>query len=288
MRDLGILFTGKVSVAHGINDAGQVVLVSDYGGDERSFITGPNGAGLTNLGSLSGGNTRATAINNAGQVVGWSQVESSAHAFITGPNGEGMTYLGGGYSQAWDVNEAGRVAGAVGDLPARAFITGPNGEGMTVLGTLGGHDSWGWAINAAGQVAGESSGHPFITGPGGLGMRNLGAIGGDPGTGGSSRDINDAGQVVGTFWPKFESGPHAFITGPDGKNIVDLNSLVDIPDGVVLTEAVGINNMGQVVAFAQVIPEPKIYAMFLAGLGLIGYIARRRKYLGRADHWNFA
>ena len=200
MRDLGILFPGKVSVAHAINDAGRVVLVSDYGGEERSFITGPNGVGLANLGSLSGGDTRATAINNAGQVAGWSGL-GAIEAFITGPNGEGMTGLGGGYSQAWDINEAGQVAGTVGDLPTRAFITGPNGEGMTVLGTLGGYAGWGWAINDAGQVAGDSTAppfetwRPFITGPSGLGMRDLGAIGGDPTTWGSSRDINDAGRV---------------------------------------------------------------------------------------------
>ena len=56
--------------------------------------------------------------------------------------------------------------------------------------------------------------------------------------------------------------------------MLDLNSLVDLPDGVVLTEAMDINNVGQVIAIG-IVPEPESYAMFLAGLGLIGLIARR-------------
>jgi PEP-CTERM motif len=59
---------------------------------------------------------------------------------------------------------------------------------------------------------------------------------------------------------------------------MDLNSLVDLPD-VVLYEATGINNAGQVVAsgLAFIIPEPDVYALFLAGLALVGFIARRKK-----------
>lgn len=51
--------------------------------------------------------------------------------------------------------------------------------------------------------------------------------------------------------------------------IIDLNTLVHLPDGVVLTGAGGINNMGQLVATATVIPEPAIYALMLAGLALL-------------------
>jgi hypothetical protein len=61
---------------------------------------------------------------------------------------------------------------------------------------------------------------------------------------------------------------------------MDLNSLVDLPAGVILQTARGINNSGQVVAF--VIPEPEIYALFLAGLALVGFIARRKKMGGKA------
>jgi len=69
---------------------------------------------------------------------------------------------------------------------------------------------------------------------------------------------------------------HAFITGPNGVGMTDLNSLVSQLGGVVLTHAQGINNHGQVAAISA-IPEPETYAMLLAGLGLLGFIARRRK-----------
>jgi hypothetical protein len=40
-----------------------------------------------------------------------------------------------------------------------------------------------------------------------------------------------------------------------------------------------INNRGQVIAIAipTTIPEPESYALMLAGLGLIGFMARRKK-----------
>ena len=89
--------------------------------------------------------------------------------------------------------------------------------------------------------------------------------------------INDAGQVVGNSFTA--AGPlHAFITGPNGVGMTDLTALVSQSAGVVLTEATGINNHGQIIANGiPPIPEPESYAMLLAGLGLMGFIARRRK-----------
>ena len=91
--------------------------------------------------------------------------------------------------------------------------------------------------------------------------------------------INDAGRVVGQAYMveiyKVGSMHHAFITGPNGVGMTDLNSLVSLPGGYVL--ASGVNNLGQVVAIGSPIPEPETYAMLLAGLGLLGFIARRRK-----------
>jgi hypothetical protein len=58
--------------------------------------------------------------------------------------------------------------------------------------------------------------------------------------------------------------------------MTDLNALVSLPGGFVLTEATGINNLGQV-AVTAIIPEPETYALLLAGLGLLGFIAQRRK-----------
>ena len=72
-------------------------------------------------------------------------------------------------------------------------------------------------------------------------------------------------------------GVSAFITGSDGEGMMDLNSLVDLPQEVTLVDAIGINNNGQVVATALIIPEPATYALMLAGLALMGIMVSRNK-----------
>jgi probable HAF family extracellular repeat protein len=114
--------------------------------------------------------------------------------------------------------------------------------------------------------------HAYIVDSNGKGLIDLGT----PGGGYSyARGISDAGQVVG--WSDTAAHDlHAFITGPNGAGMTDLNSLVSVPGGAALTDARGINNLGQV-AVTAMIPEPETYAMLLAGLSLLGFIARRRK-----------
>jgi probable HAF family extracellular repeat protein len=290
LTGLGTL--GKYNVATGINDAGQVVGWSGIipGDSSRAFITGPNGVGMTDIGTLGGFWSIAFGINNSGQVAGVSdtgltQTEpgSPVHAFITGPNGMGMTdlgTLGGSDSSAQGINDAGQVAGnsftATGE--PHAFITSPDGVGMTDLGTLGGSNSHARGINDAGQVVGDSftatgEPHAFITGPDGVGMTDLGALGGGWSV---ALGINDTGQVVG-YSGTAAGDSHAFITGPDGVGITDLNSLLELPAGFVITEAVDINNVGQVIVAA--IPEPQSYALMLVGLILIGFLGRRKSLL---------
>jgi len=107
-------------------------------------------------------------------------------------------------------------------------------------------------------------------------MRDLSTSGGDD----TAYGINDARQVVGQSRPAGGTY-YAFITGTDGAGMTDLNSLVHLPNGATLTEARGINNAGQVIAIGT-IPEPESYALLLAGLALIGFIARRKKMGGEA------
>ncbi|SFH42893.1 PEP-CTERM protein-sorting domain-containing protein [Nitrosospira sp. Nsp14] len=57
---------------------------------------------------------------------------------------------------------------------------------------------------------------------------------------------------------------------------MDLNSLIHLPNGWIPERATGINNAGQVIAIG-IVPEQEIYALFLAGLALVGFIARRKK-----------
>ena len=101
--------------------------------------------------------------------------------------------------------------------------------------------------------------------------------------------INDAGQVVGASDGDF-SKSHAFLwTGSDGMQ--DLNALIDPLDPLravtTLSQAFGINNAGQIVGSGFIngkdhaylltpVPEPETYSMMVAGLGLLGFMLRRR------------
>jgi probable HAF family extracellular repeat protein len=151
--------------ASGINDAGQVAGFSNTaGGAYHAFITGHDGMGTRDLGTLGDG-SYASDINDAGQVAGWFSTADgtyASHAFITGPNGMGMRDLGtlsGTDSRAFAINNAAQVAGVFGtpEVASHAFITGPNGMGMRNLGTLGGNGSYAADINDAGQVVGSST-----------------------------------------------------------------------------------------------------------------------------------
>jgi len=62
--------------------------------------------------------------------------------------------------------------------------------------------------------------------------------------------------------------------------MTDLNSLVaNLGSGAFIEKANGINNHGQIIVTIDgvpAVPEPETYAMLLAGLALIGFMARRR------------
>ncbi|SFN74034.1 PEP-CTERM protein-sorting domain-containing protein [Nitrosospira briensis] len=281
-----------------INNAGRVAgqtLIPSWVFQGPFFVTGPNGTDPKTVseepGVVQGRGNDINGINDAGQVVGSRILRDGSLGFMTGPNGEGLNFIGdlGGespwgdkYIDATSINNTGQVVGAslVVGGGSHAFITGPNGVGITDLGTLGGDDSYATGINDAGQVVGDSrtvadATHAFITGPNGVGMTDLGTLGGDYST---ALGINDAGQVVGWYSAgRFGEGErHAFITGVNGEGMTDLSSLVDLPQGVVLTEAIDINNNGQVIARASIVPEPETYALMLAGLGLLGLLGGAR------------
>lgn len=305
MTDLGTSSFDNLS----INNSGQVAGTFYSGGSPHAFITGSNGVGITDLGTFGGSQSAATGINDSGQVVGtWHSLiggNSVSHGFITGPNGVGMTDVGANYTYPSDINDSGQVVGTFyshGYL--HAFITGPNGIGMTNLDTLGGNESSANSINASGQVvgysfiAGETFYHAFITGSNGVGITDLGTLGGNWS---SASDINDFGEVVGVSEVSFTNW-HSFIYSHGG--ITDLSLLAPVvADGWTDLVVRSINNNGQMVGHGQhlghkeafllsytpdtifdpqpiyipPVPEPEIYVMLLAGLGLMGYLARRRE-----------
>lgn len=309
MADLGAI--RRFSYAGDINELGQVVgttTVDRISGFQHAFITGLNGAGLIDLGTLGGGNSRALGINDSGQVVGRSEItlaNNTSHAFVTGANGAGMTDLGtlsaltGRFSEANAINNSGQVVGRsdTDEGSSHAFITGPNGVGMTdlalSLGLESESNSVAFDINNSGQVVGSFNvsptlTHGFVTGPDGVGMIDLSTTFFD-GRESSALSINDAGDVLVSV--EIETNIfHSFLYR-DGE-MIDLNLLdAFVTSGFKSLAFNDLNNDRQIVGtgvynvfvpssseafLLSPVPEPEIYTMLLAGLGLIGFMIRRR------------
>lgn len=209
---------------------------------------------ITDLGTLGGTNTAATAISPNGTVVGRSSLSGSFpwHAFIwSGGTMTDLGTLGGPDSEAADVNDAGQVAGTSANVAGqyRAFLY--DGGSMTDLGTLGGPWSFGFGINAAGVVTGAADAPAFVRDAfrysGGT-MTNLGTL--DGGTAANGEAINDAGTVVGES--RTAGGCcHAFMSS--------LSSLIDLGTfGGTSSTAIDINTNGDILVNAT--NHPVIYS----------------------------
>jgi probable HAF family extracellular repeat protein len=211
-------------------------------------------------------------------VTGWAQkgnggsVSVDSHAFITGPNGVGMIDLGtlnGNFSTANGINNLGQVVGNVGEVSDiyyhNAFITGSDGMDMTNLGTLGGYFSDALSINDAGEAVGwaETAGgdmHAFLYSHGGItNLSLLDVVIADGWKSISSAiDINNNGQIIGN--------------GVNAHGVSEAFLLSYTSDTIFTPSPIFIPSP------PPPIPEPETYLMLLSGLGLIGFIAWRRKY----------
>jgi probable HAF family extracellular repeat protein len=282
-RDGKLIDLGKLvgasndSYAVGINAEGEVI-------GQFTDATGTHGFiywnGRVQTVDIPNGTTFLRAINDIGQIVGNHGAASSlsGYAFLRQPNGTivQLPNFEGGTFGAEAINDLGQIAGTVwlrnpsdgtGDdeqyYVNHAVLMQAGGQAPRDLGTLGG-PAFATALNIWGQVVGYSlesyNGDPdFLPEYGvlykGGKVTNLGLPTGEvsknPIFESFALAINDYGQIVG-FSDLTDSGEDlhglAYLNG----KMYDLNNLIEPVAGArfTITEAVGINDLGQIVAGA--------------------------------------
>lgn len=303
--DLGTL-GGAESLANAINNAGQIVGWSTTAaGTSVAFATSIEAGGLTSLGTLYGTQSYAQAINNNGEVViNYSGTGSSGTAVMSLTTAEVRDVTPYGYSghfyvtqraTANSINDQGTIVGSKVEscnCTANAYVFPSSDDFYFSVGS-GVMDSSAYDVNNQNQIAGYLN---TVTPGGGVYYRaafaqlssdnvtylqDLGTLGG---TSSFAYGLNNLGQVVGTA--QTASGEsRAFVTGPDGSGMTDINSLVTLSDGVYLTTARDINDLGQIIAqgsdgrsyLVSAVPEASTLSLgLIGGLGLVWRRQRHR------------
>jgi len=254
---------GTISGAIGINDVGQVVGYSNVKASSASdffaFLWTP-GRGVTNLGTLSGGNSScAFAINSAGVIAGDSFISNGKVNAASWTNNK-IRNLGGLpksiFTAALDINDNNQIVGE------SIFSYGPPFRshafewsaalGLKDLGTLsGGTTSMANAINSSGVMVGQSNASGFpnawhaVMWNAARKIRDLGTLPG--GTYSVAFGVNDSDEVVG-YGNISNNAPHAFLW-TQAAGMRDLNSLIPANSGWVLINANAINRLGQITGY---------------------------------------
>jgi probable HAF family extracellular repeat protein len=263
MRDLGTL-GGSNSKANGINDSGWVVGYAYIVGDTTSHAFLYDGTTMRDLNSLTTLPTgailsSAVGINDAGQIAGEMYMgNGDSHAYLySGGTVTDLGTLGGSYSEATGINNSGWVVGnsytASYDLN-HVFLY--DGTTMRDLGApyieAGGFPgvSVAYGMNDIGQIVGFAYFPGMIRDPflysGGV-WTDLGNLGGRRGW---ANGINSSGQVVGMSPDVSGDQRLAFLYS--GGVMYDLNNLISSSSGLVLTDAFGINDAGQIVGWGTI------------------------------------
>ncbi len=284
------------SVAKDINDSGQIVGFTNDNFGNYTATLWENGQtkSLSFMGETFG---MVQSINKSGEMIG-----------LTGPDfGSRITHWdknliptfeGNSIGYDYSLNESGQIAGVFEFSPMN-YKAGIWTNGTLVdIGTLGASNDFPSDINDHGMVTGYGSTLSNNTRAFIYDGEAITALRMIPGYGGSTvaNAINESGQVVGH---SFSANNSQHATLWNGFEVYDLNDFLGANSksaGWVLTNALDINDHGWIVGEMKntisgeqhafllssdnpipPIPEPQTYYMLLAGLGLIGFMAYRRK-----------
>jgi uncharacterized membrane protein len=273
MIDLGTLPEGgNLVFPFGVNNLAEVVggvqntvpdpnsMFTGYGTQTRAFYW-KDGV-MQDLGTLgTGADAIAALINEPGQVVGWSYVNSvsspscifplTTDSFIwDAKNGmRDIGSLGGTCTLVQDFNDRGQIVGGsnlTGD-PVMHPIAWDSSSGMTdLLGASNADYGFAESENARGDVAGGTCGSVDCSA---LLWRKIGGqwktvhIGSLAGFG-FAISINNSGQVIGNCGAQI----NCTFLWQNGGPMVNLMSLLPPNPGIDLSEAVQINDRGEIAA----------------------------------------
>jgi probable HAF family extracellular repeat protein len=269
--NLGVLPGGSASLGTTVNNAGQAVGLADNGvPDPFSFF----GIGVQirtflweqgrihDIGTLGGPDAAPGPGCNGqrpGVIVGTSYINFTPNESTGIPTQDPFLWhngkmrdlgnLGGTINVGQCANNRGDVIGQSnlpGDTSSHAFLW-RKGR-MKDLGTLGGENSEAIWINEAGEIAGSAdlpgNGlHDAVRWKHGQ-IRDLGTVSGD--TCSRGRAINARGQIVGGS-SDCTNFLHAFLW-EEGGPMIDLNTVIPPGSGVQLTNALNINDRGEILA----------------------------------------
>ncbi len=226
---------------------------------------------------------RVYAVASDGRAVGEAAVDASraARRAVIWDNQEVAELKGtpdDGASSAQDINGLGQIVGWIGseDGMQRSAVIFSLDKDPVELGTLGGSLSEAIAISEQGMIVGNSSTSDEQTSLSGNGIAAFGWVDGsltafhtmENQAWSTAADVNSFGLVAGTVGLSTPAtagqAATAVIWAPDA--VLDLNQIVEPIDGLALTAAVAINELGQVLC-AAVDASGTSHAVLLSILG---------------------
>jgi probable HAF family extracellular repeat protein len=252
----------SVSLANAINRSGEIAGWNSYDSnpnfDPQAFLYSNGSMQNINSPSLFPSGTEAYGINNAGEVVGTGYINSSTfHAFLySGGKMKDLGPSGAFQATAYAINTTGQIVGTYSlNSGASGTFLYTNGKMTTLRNPAGSSGGFGVAINDSGEIVGSL--YPSVGGSHAAKFSN-GAwidLGNFPGAQGSGANaINASGQIVGTAifpstYKPFRPGKHVPVIST-ASGLVDLNTMISSGTGFTLTDAVDINQSGQILCDA--------------------------------------